>query len=133
MSWAKRAAQAVGGRMKRMPGEAIEGLKEPGLIKQADGRNLDNLFTNRRLTSRAKYGVAAGGVGYGVYQFDDADSKAIEQRAEMTNEIQSIAGTRADQMNYQAYSGRTIRGARNDQESLVFAMHKLRHSGYLGG
>lgn len=132
MSWAKRAAQAVGGRVKKMPGEAIEGLKEPGFVK-SDSRSLDNLFTGKRLTSRAKYGVAAGGVGYGVYLFDDADSKALEQRAEMTNEIQSIAGTQADQMNYQAYSGRTIRGVRNDQESLVFAMHKLRHTGYMGG
>ena len=132
MSWARKAAQAVGGKIKRMPGEAIEGLKEPGFIKQ-DARTLDNLFSGRRLTSRAKYGVGAAAVGYGIYQFDDADSKAIENRAEMTNEIQSIHGTRADQMNYQAYAGRTIRGARNDTESLVFAMHKLRHSGYLGG
>lgn len=132
MSWAKRAAQAVGGRVKRMPGEAIEGLKEPGIIK-SDQRSLDNLFTGKRLTSRAKYGVAAGGVGYGVFLFDDADSKALEQRAEMTNEIESISGTRADQMNYQAYGGKTIRGTRNDTESLVFAMHKLRHNGYLGG
>lgn len=132
MSWAKQAVRSVGGRIKRMPGEAIEGLKEPGFIKP-DERSLDNLFTGKRLTSRAKYGLAAGGAGYGVYLFDDADSKAVEQRAEMTNEIQSIAGTRADQMNYQSFAGRTIRGVRNDEESVVFAMHKLRHTGYLGG
>ncbi|MGF0347609.1 hypothetical protein ACQR3P_28625 [Rhodococcus sp. IEGM1300] len=132
MSWVAKAANAAARKIKRMPGEAIEGLKEPGFIKNAEERSFDNLFSNKSLTSRGRYGLAAGGAAYGVYLFDDADSKAVENRAEMTNEIQSIHGTRADGMNYQAYGGKALRSVRNDEESIVFAMHKLRHSGYLG-
>lgn len=132
MSWAKRAASAAARRVKEMPGKSIEGLKEPGLIRKSDTPGFDNLFSRYDMTSRGRYAVGAAGAAYGLYLFDDADSKAVENRAEMTNEIQSIQGTRADQVNYQAFGGRTIRGARQDDESLVFAMHKLRHTGYMG-
>lgn len=131
MSWVAKAARAAGKKVKRTPGEAIKGLKEPGLMRDAN-RGFDNLFAKKELTSRGRYAAAAGGAAYGVYLFDDADSKALENRAEMTNEIQSIHGTRADGMNYQAYGGKALRSVRNDEESIVFAMHKLRHSGYLG-
>lgn len=132
MSWAGKAAQAAARRVKGMPRRSIEGLKEPGFVRKAENPGFDNLFSRYELTSRGRYAVGAGGAAYGLYLFDDADSKAVENRAEMTNEIQSIQGTRADQMNYQAFAGRTIRGARQDDESLVFAMHKLRHTGYMG-
>lgn len=101
---------------------------------EAEGRNINNLWSGYKLGGKAKIATTASLLGGGSIVVGDPNghqnryNRRTGVKAESEeNDIESLQSTRADGVGYQAQvgdmSGLTTSG------DLVFAMHKTRHSG----